>query len=128
MVAIVIGLLIAGASVAHAVITSRLVVLLGVTLTPAQAKAAYAKEAQLGKHGITLVTDPSMTEGNTPVAVTVYAGRVLSSTTLTRNRPSSALAPLPTADQIDKLRKELEAQGLPDDVQVISVVVYSGGK
>lgn len=125
---VAVGLLIAVSSVSHAEISTRLVVMFGVKLTVAQAKAAHAMEAQLDKQGIKLFDDPSMTGGNAPVPMTTYAGRVMSSDLLVRNKPSSSTTSLPTTGQLDALRKELRSQGWSDDVKVISLVVYAGGK
>jgi hypothetical protein len=122
------GILLMVSSVAHAVITEHVIVMIGVKLTPAQAKTAYAKQAELEKAGLRLVTDPSLTYGNTPVAATTYIGRVLATQQLDRNKPTAANSALPTVDQIDTVKKLLAAKGLPVDAQLIVVVEHSGGK
>src|SRR5262245_13472072 len=122
------AVLLAMTAPAHAVITQQVVIILGVQLTPDQAKASFAKQAALEKAGIRLVGDPSMTVGLAAPPGTTYAGRVLATRTIERNRPTGALAATPTDAEIDALKKLLAANGLPTDVQVIAFVLWSGGK
>lgn len=125
---VAIGLVLVLSGVAHALITERVIVMIGVQLTDKQAKAAYAKEAELEKAGLRLVADPSLTEGNNPPPSVTWAGVVLATTMLQRNKPTSAAAPLPTADQIEAAKKLLAKYGLPAEVKVVALVEYSGGK
>jgi hypothetical protein len=123
----VVVLSLVAASPAYAEIQTRLVVLLGVKLSPAQAKTAHAKTADLAKRQIELFDDPSMTWGaNQPPPVT-YAGRVLASRTADRTSQVASAA-VPTADHIAAVKRDLLAAGLGDDVQVVAIIVYSGGK
>jgi hypothetical protein len=112
---------------AHAQITERLVVLLGVKLPAAKAKLAHARGQELAKRGIELFDDPSATQDPQP-AITTYAGRVLSSRAVERNKPQSVALAAPTADDVAKAKQLLAANDLPDDVELVALVVYSGGK
>jgi len=112
------------AAPASAEIHTRIVVLLGVKLTPAQATAADVK--QLDKHGLELFTDPSLSWGS-PVKPTTYAGKVLANKLVDRTTTAAPIA-LPAQAAIDAVKKDLDAAGLPTDVQLVALVAYSGGK
>ena len=90
--------------------------------TPTESSAALAK------HGIELFDDPSIVEGNAPVPITTFAGRVVAGRMLVRNAPQSAAVALPTADQIASLKTEFKAEGWSLDVGIVAIVVFSGGK
>lgn len=123
-VAIVVGM----SSLAHALITTRVVVVLGVKLTPEQAKTAYGKQAELRKLGLELFDDPSMLHGNPQVTRSTYVGRVLGGQQLDRNRPTGVVVTPPSAADIEAVKKLLAARGFPETVQVITLVISSGGK
>src|SRR5712664_2384174 len=82
-------------SPAHAEIETRIVLVLGVKLSAAQATAANAKHDALAKGGIVLFADPSMSWGSPPAKVTTYAGRVLADKVVDRTA-NAAPAAIPT--------------------------------
>jgi hypothetical protein len=121
--------LVASPLTARAIVTSRVVLVVAVKLSPDQTKQARAKAAELAKAGVELFEDPSMysAEGP-PVTLTTWAGRTLASQDLRHNSPQAAAAALPTAAELTALKRQLAALGLPDDLKIVALIVYSGGK
>lgn len=127
LAALVMLWMLCGAAPVRAEIQTRVVLVHGVKLSPPQAKAAHAKAIELGRRQIELFDDPSMTSGPSPPPAVTYAGRVLAARTADRTSQVAA-APLPSADQIAAVKRDLVAAGLPDGVALVALVVYSGGK
>jgi hypothetical protein len=123
---LVLGLVMLMSSVSHAEIHEDLVVMLGVRLTPAQVKAARDQPSDVASSGLELVDNPTMTWGK-PVATATFAGKVIAKTRLDRTTSATPTA-LPTATDLEAVRKSLSARGWPTDVQIIAIAVYTGGK
>jgi len=111
---------------ARAEIRTDIVVIIGVKLSSTSAAAAHKRSAELAKHKVALFEDPSLTWEPRP-PITTYAGRVLVRQRTSRGTQAVTL-PVPDAALVESVRKDLEALGLPDDVQLVAVMEASGGK
>ncbi len=124
---VVLALLASG--VAHAEVRERLVVLIGVQLTSSQATDAHAKEADLAKKGIALFDDPSISDAaHAPLTIVTFAGSVVTDREIERGKPQSVKIPVPTPDDVKAAKSLLARNELPDDVAVVALVAFSGGK
>ncbi|MBW1806586.1 MAG: hypothetical protein JRJ87_00230 [Deltaproteobacteria bacterium] len=119
------SVLLVNATTAKAVITTDVVVVLGVELSPG---AKLPDEKRLRPHDLKVYTTPSMTWNNDKRPMRHFVGKRLGSLPLHRKGSESISIPVLSASEIEQVRAALKKVGISEKPKLILVVQHSGGK
>jgi hypothetical protein len=124
--------LLAGAAPAHAIISTDVVLLVGVELDPAAGQKALASEKALARQGLRVLVTPSMVFGNVKPVYRYYVGRAIGTLSLDRSHSANVAQAItlqvPDAAAIAATEKALRQAGFTGPVSLHAVMQQHGGK
>jgi hypothetical protein len=119
------GALLINASTARAILTTDVVVVLGVELA---AGTKLPDEKQLKPHDLKVFTTPSITWDNDKRPMRHFVGKPLGGLSMHRKSSESIALPIPSVSEIEQVSAALKKVGFTEKPKLILVVQHSGGK